>query len=446
MSITKAEFERAVHRGLGRAVLWLQRSEIVPDRDFLLYACTHDLAYDRQTEDSRALYMFDVIRATSEPEWYVQAMQRTLAEWDENQEEAGNKENDIGLPVSISQMSDLLALAAQNGDLAAKQSLYAFFEKYAASAFTLYSADALVAMDGLEGCLFAVRQWIINPPQEDDQWYEGYLLREVDEQFGSEAVDTLLEQASHVEPAIGAYLTKFREERAPRHERRKRRPKPDKPDYAELRELIFNTSIRYCPMVWARYGERLPAADAQQLAFELLAETDPLPLARYLLLFRRRPFPLDHAPLLTLAQSEKQEVAAAARAALTQIEHPSVRALALELLDDSLRPWELIEMLTRNFCPGDEKAVERVLSKAWDADEMHQITLRMRRLAEANPQPALAGALLRLYEEGWCTMCRHGVLELLTQFGPLPPSITEECRFDAYDETREFAAAVTSTP
>ena len=45
MPITNEEFEAAVRRGLGRAVLWLQRGEIVPDRDFLLYACTHNLAY-----------------------------------------------------------------------------------------------------------------------------------------------------------------------------------------------------------------------------------------------------------------------------------------------------------------------------------------------------------------------------------------------------------------
>ncbi len=442
MPITQVEFERAVHRGLGRAVLWLQRGEVVPDRDFLLYACTHNLACDRQTEDNRALYMFDIIQATDEPDYYVRALQRILADWDDNQESADNQENETGLSASIGQIFDLLALTAKDGDLAAKQSLYAFFAEHAAAESTLYSANALVAMDGLEGYLFAVRQWINNPPQEDDQWYEGYLLREVDEQFGAEAVDTLLERTFHAEPAIGVYLAKVREERAAKKAELKRRPTRYWPNYTEVQELVFNTSIRYGPMVWARYGEHLSSTDAERMARELLVEIDPKRLSRYLLLFKRRPFPLDHTPLLALAQGEEQEVAMAARVALAQIEHLSVRTLALELLDGSLRPWELIEMLTRNFCEGDEQVIERVLSKAWDADEMHWLTLDVRHLVEANPQPVFAGALLRLYEEGYCTMCRLGVMELLAQFGPLPPSIIEESRYDAYDGTREFTQEV----
>lgn len=438
MPVTKVEFERAIHRGLGRAVLWLKRGEIVPDRDFLLYACTHNLAYDRQVEDNRALYIFDVIQATGEPEFYVQALQRTLAEWDESQEEADNEENDTGLPVSIGQIFDLLALAASGGDLAAKQSLYTFFAEHAAAESTLYSADALVAMDGLEGYLFAVRQWIRNPPQESDQWYEASLLEDVEEQFGVEEVQAFLTQAALTEPAISAYLARVRAERAAQAEERKQRPKPVKPTYADLRQTIFDTDKRLNrPHLW-RWGEKMSNADAEQFASELLAETDSKRLARYLHLFHRRAFPLDLVLLLALAQSTDEAISSTARAALVQIEHPSVRALALEVLDTSLRPWELIEMLTRNFCPGDEEAIERILNRTWDADEMHRLTIDVNHLIEANPQGAFSGALMRLYEEGWCTFCRERVIEKLTGFGPLPTNIVEEGHFDADKATRKL--------
>ena len=429
MSVTKVEFERSVHRGLGRAVLWLLSGEIIPDRDFLLYACTHNLAFDRQTEDNRALYMFDIIYATHEPEFYARAVKRTLAGWKEAEEDDEN-------PVSIYQMFDLLGLLAKRGDLSARQAAYSFFEKHAQS--DAIREEVLVEIDGLDGYLFVIRQWLQYPqPEDDDQRFDYLLLDKVDKQFGRENVQKFLERAAQDNPAIGAYLANVREKHAAWKARLKSRQQRHWPGYAEIRESIFDTKKRYSPMM-ARYGEHLPAADAEQMAREALAETDPKRLAHYLLLFKRRPFPLDHDPLLTLAQDACQDVATAARAALAQIEHPSVRALALELMPDSLRPWEPIEMLTKNFCIGDERAIERILDKTWDADEMHWLTLDTRRLAEANLRPELTNVLMRLYKEGYCTMCRHGVIELLAGLGPLPKSFVEECRHDAYDATRDF--------
>ncbi len=436
MPVTKVEFERAVHRGLGRAVQWLLNGAVVADRDFILYACTHNLACDIQTEDYRSLYLFDIIHATGEPESYARAVERTLDEW------SGSKEDSDGPPISIGQMFELLGLLAKSGDHSARQSLYSFFGKHAAE-LDAFDAEVLLDVDGLDGCVFVFRQWLGHPQpkeDEDDQRFDRFLLEKAEESFGVEETRLFLKQAALTEPAFGAYLREVREKQAARHKRKGQRPRRHWPDYAEIREAIFDTSKRYSPMM-ARYGEHLPAADAEQMARELLAETDPKRLARCLLLFKRRPFPLNHTPLLALAQSADQEVATSARAALAQIEHPSVRALALELLDTSLRPWELIEMLTRNFCAGDEQAIERVLSKTWDADELEWIGLKLRPLVKANLRPALSDALMRLYEEGYCTICRSSVIELLAEFGPLPSSLVEECRYDAYPDTRNFVQA-----
>lgn len=431
MLVTQEEFEAAVKRGLGRAVLWLRHGKVVPDRDFLLYACIHNLAYDRQSEDNRALYMFDMIQATSEPEFYTRAVQNTLAAWDGDEED--NED-----PVSVYQMFDLLGLLAKQGDSSARQSLYSFFEKHAQ--FDAVREEVLVEIDGLDGYLFVIRQWLKYPqPEEDDQRFDYLLLDTVEKRFGTEHVQAFLEQTSQ-DNALRAYLTEVREKHTAWKTRLKSRPKRHWPDYAEIQQLISDTKKRCGPTVWARYGEHLSAADAEQMAQDLLAETDPRRLKCRLLLFKRRPFPLSHEPLLTMAQSTDREVASAARAALGQIAHPAVRILALELMDTDKRPDELIEMLTLNFQAGDEKAIEHVLSKPWDANELHWLTLDVRNLAAANPQPALAGALMRLYEEGCCTMCRYGVIELLEKLDPLPPYILEEGHFDAYDGTRELAA------
>lgn len=433
MPVTEIEFERSVHRGLGRSVLWLKRGEIVPDRDFLLYACTHNLAYDRQCEDNRALYMFAIIQATGEPEFYSQSVMHSLREVSDNQADWDDDER------SIYQMFDLVGLLAKSGNAGARQALYAFFMKHIAGPDNSRS-EVIVDVDGLDGYLFIVRQWLDYPREEEDHWHEAYLLEAVEKRFGADEVQAFLTQAALTEPAIGAYLAEVREKQTAWHTRQKQMPKPHKPDYAELRQIIFDTDKRLNrPRFW-RWGEKMSVADAEQFASELLAETDPKRLERYLHLFHRRAFPLDHTPLLALARSADEAIATTARAALAQVVHPSVRALALELMEADPQPWKGIEMLIKNFCTGDEQAVERVLEKCWDADEMHRLTLDMRHLVEANPQPVFTGALMRLYEEGYCTMCRLGVLELLAKIGPLPPYIVEEDWYDAYDGTRELMA------
>ncbi len=434
MPTSQKEFEAAIQRGLGRAVLWLRRGEIVPDRDFLLYACTHNFAYDRQTEDNRALYMFDIIQAAGEPDHYARAVAQALAEVGDNDDWEDDKR-------SIDQMFDLLGLLAKSGDLTARQSLYPLFAIKNAVFPGDYGAEVIVNLDGLNGYLFVIRQWLRCPREEEDHWLEALLLKDVEERFGADEVQAFLTQAALTEPAVGVYLAEVRQKQAAEEAQRRERPKPHKPDYAELRQIIFDTDKRLNrPRFW-RWGEKMSDADAEQFASELLAETDPKRLERYLHLFHRRAFPLNHMPLLALARGSDKEVASTTRAALAQIAHPSVRALALELMDTDERPDQLIEMLTLNFQAGDEKAIERVLEKPWDSDEMHWIGTDMRHVFEKNPTPLATNTLLSFYERGYCTLCRHGAVELLAKIGPLPPYIIEEGRFDADKAIRELVQA-----
>ena len=192
-------------------------------------------------------------------------------------------------------------------------------------------------------------------------------------------------------------------------------------------------------------GATLAEDDAERLASELLAETDAERLERYLFLFQVRPFPLDHTPLLALAQNESRKIAAAARAALARIEDASIHDLALELMETDDQPWELIELLVQNFHEGDEKTIERVLEEPWGAKKTEWIGLKLRQIVAENLTVALAPALLLFYERGYCTMCRHGTIELLDELGRLPSSVIEEGRYDADNSIQELVQQIMSS-
>ncbi len=439
MPVTNEEFEAAARRGLGRAVLWLQRGEVIPNRDFLLHACTHNLTFYFQSAEDRARYMFDIIQATSEPEFYSQFVRQSLDEISDDEDDWWEEDER-----SIGQMFGLLGLLAKNGDYSVRKSLYSFFEKH--SAGSDYSrAEVIVNIDGLDGYLVIVHQWILHPRKQEDHWTEAWLLEQVEERFGLEIVQSFLEQAAEAEPAIGMYLTEVREKQTAWHKRQGSKSRRDRPGYAELRRRIFNSEASKGRMPWDRWGATVSEDDAEKLAAELLAETNSVRLERYLRLFQRRPFPFDYTPLLALARSGDQQVVTAARAALARIEHSSIHDLALELMETDERPWELIELLARNFREGDEKAIERILEEPWGAKKTERIGLELRKVVEENITVALAPALLLFYERGYCTMCRHGTIELLDELGQLPPCIVEEGQYDADDSIREYVEQVISS-
>lgn len=438
MPVTKIEFERAIHRGLGRAVLWLQRSEVTPDRDFLLYACTHNLAYYLQASEDRARYMFDVVHATAEPEFYSRFVMHSLEEVSDNEDNCDDDER------SIKQMYNFVGLMAASGDMTAKQALYTFFGEHTSGSDYSW-AEVIVNVDGLQGYLAVVHKWLEYPREEDDYWHEAHLLEDMEKRFGDDEVKQVLEEAALLEPAVGAYLAEVCKKQTAWHTRQKEVSPRDQPDYSELRRLIFSLGKRKNHMVWGRWGATLSEDDAERLAAELLVETDAQRLERYLLLFRVRPFPFDHVPLLALAQGEDQRITTAARAALARIEHPSVHDLALELMESDERPWELLELLIRNFQEGDEKAIERVLQTLEDANNLERTGLDLRDVVEENLTVVLAPALLLFYERGYCSMCRYGTIELLGELGRIPPSVVEEGRYDADDGIRELVQEIVSS-
>ena len=57
-------------QGLGRAVVFLKQTDAQPYRDLILRACTHNQVFDRQVEDGRDLFLYDVLTATNDMGYY----------------------------------------------------------------------------------------------------------------------------------------------------------------------------------------------------------------------------------------------------------------------------------------------------------------------------------------------------------------------------------------
>jgi len=117
-------------------------------------------------------------------------------------------------------------------------------------------------------------------------------------------------------------------------------------------------------------------------------------------------------------------VAVRPHAQVNQIEHPAA-----------------IQLLTRNAERGDYRVLEGLLGEAIDPYIYHCMGIDVRRFVEAHRSEEAERSLLLLYENGPCSLCRHGAVEELIAIDRLPAWIREECQYDAYSETRKLVAS-----
>src|SRR5581483_4695368 len=67
-------FQGWLRKGLGRAVLHLKEHDSRPYKDAILEHCLHNPAYDRQCEDMRTEYLFDLMRVTGDEPYFRDAI------------------------------------------------------------------------------------------------------------------------------------------------------------------------------------------------------------------------------------------------------------------------------------------------------------------------------------------------------------------------------------
>jgi hypothetical protein len=207
--------------------------------------------------------------------------------------------------------------------------------------------------------------------------------------------------------------------------------------YEQLKPLIQEVSR----FALARWGERASDEDLRLAAAGLIAARDARNRQGHLQIFRKRRFPLDIPALLNLAEEgHKSKVGFAALAALSQITHPAVRKLALRLAATRAR-WrrEGIDLLARNFRPGDHLIVLKWFDADEDEETLHAFGSDLLDFWEQHPdEKSEVPMLLALYERGPCSFCRETAVRRLIKRAALPEGLREECAHDANQDIREL--------
>ena len=114
--MTKKEFKRTVQCGLGRCVQELQTTQNLEKyRDIVLWACTHESAYDAQCEGPKSRHLYEMVKCFPDRQPFVEAAAVYL------------DKNIFDYGWGFSYACCFLELAAQDGNLSAAGILKKYF-------------------------------------------------------------------------------------------------------------------------------------------------------------------------------------------------------------------------------------------------------------------------------------------------------------------------------
>ena len=419
------DISKYLRQGLGRAAAFIRAEPPERYRDALLYACQHDVRYDRQCEDDRAVYLYDLIALTTEPDFYRGAVLNALA--------SGDPEFN---GYALTQMFALARRFAQDGHRESHRILYRVFARDGFSE-GVSCAEELVGLDGIKGLVFTLR-YLVKEEESEQLWQFERLVSKLEEREGKDVAQQAIQHAARFRPR----LAKWREESRLNAEDHVRSSQPERPrlDYAGIRSLIQAGTNRF-GLLWD-WGKEATEEDLAHAAEDLLAESDDGRLLNYLRVFRNRRFPGPTVRLLDLVRTGEWRLAHAVKAALVHVGGADIRACALGLLDRSDRLGLAVELLAATSEPGDYRMIESLLERPLADFEYHSLGFGVLDFVKANPRHEASRSLTLLYENGPCSVCRRGCVRQLLARGLFPNWMRQECRYDAYIHTRNLVNGI----
>jgi hypothetical protein len=417
--LTRDQFIHALELGLGRAILYARDHDVSEFKDVILDACLHCWAYDPQLDGTRAGYMLDLLDFVPDKASYCEQVLKSLA---------GGDDYDT---VQRFHFARCLAL---DSDERARRAMYEGYKP--GPRMAEHIGVEFIDLDGIDGFLFAaekIGELMMAQPGEVDH---GYLLSKSEDICGENETWNALRDAAARNPRIEAYLATVESNRRVWDQASKRTQEVLVGSYEQLLSSFPNASPGL-PMGW---GQKASDADIEKAARGLIAAKDVKEQLFHLRIFWRRIFPLDVEALLPFVEVERNRVGFYAVKALSHIAHPKVRELAFRLIDShaALRSHS-IELLARNYQPGDHDLVLGWFDAEDDEDQIHWLGMGLRDFCRQHPNGESEVRIWRaFYEKEPCTFCREGAVQRLIKLGALTDEMRVECAYDANYDIREL--------
>ena len=426
-----ASIEHMLTVGRGGAIIFLLGTDTSPYREMILDHCLHDKAYDTQIEDSRACYLYPLIRRSPDRDFYRDAILQALRDADDES--------------SVSQLFDFAVMFARDGDEGARFAIREKFDKH--DLREIYpGATSLIEIDGIDGLLH-VLDYMGSDSDVTDRYNNAYhFIYHTEDRLGEEVTRKALADAYEKNANIRIYLASISEQYTPSSasddiakshiQENLRKNQNEKISSMTWQEIRRSSNSEQMAMFWSRSASDDELVEA---ANDIIYEKDSLRLSRYLRIFTKRQFPLNPKILIDFINNSNSRVSNAALQALTLITNEDIRALFECLVQSPEWSDSAVGLLRSNYREGDHLIIEKLLEQENDVHQLHSLSCELLDVYKHNPDQNAAKSLLFVYENNPCSHCRLGSVEQMRALDQLPDWIVNECVYDAEESLRKMA-------
>lgn len=418
--LTKNQFDQALRKGHGRALMHVKEHGIGDYLPLLEQACLTNYVYDPQIEGGRFEWLHELIVASGTNGHFLKLINENLHKC--------TKYNDVD------QLAGIAECFADHGDRELVETLYKNFEKfYIEFNDSALIGSELVYLDGFEALSFTAKIIAKHDISKKDQdiWFYKYCCMDL----GKKRVDAFLSKILECKlwhKKIKADFNEYFD-----HGSSISKPAPN---LDEVINWLDNSENSKRPNL-LKFAKTASKADLQFLYKRMQKSTGTQSLWRHLQIFGSVPPPNLDNFLFGLAKSKiESRIRIRAFTALAQIKTKRVRQFAFDIINDDPKSifYGALELFRKNYKQGDIEFIENSLRLSKDSWERHNVGLDLIALFGITDDKAFFNCAMWVYENTPCSFCRFSAVGTLYDWKLLPKEIQAECRFDSYDETRDL--------
>jgi len=418
--LTKNQFDQALRKGHGRALLHVEEHGIGKYLPLLEQACLTNYVYDPQIEGSRFEWLHELIVAYGKKSHFLNLIKEHLPQ--------STNYNDVD------QLAGIAECFADHGDRELVDTLYENFEKF----YVEYKDSALIGselvhIDGFEALGFTAKIIAKHDISEKDQdiWFYKYCCMDL----GKKRVDAFLSKI----PECKLWHKKIKADFKEYFDHGSSISKPA-PNLDEVVNWLDNAENAKRPNL-LKFAKIASKADLHFLYKRMQKCTGTQSLWRHLQIFGSVPPPNLDNFLFTLAKSKiEYRIRMSAFTALAQIKSRRIRQFAFDIIKQDPKSIfdSAFELFRKNYMKGDSKFIEEALRTSKNPEDLHSVGLDLIALFDITDDKSFFNCAMWVYENTPCSFCRFSAVGTLYDWKLLPKEIQAECRFDSFDETRDL--------
>lgn len=414
----KQTFRSSIRRGTGEAYLVIQNNPTIDFSADIIKASLTNYAYDGQSENSRALYLSELIALSKQRKKIRKAVLQGLA----------TEQNDTW---SLTQLFDLAKIFAQAGDIEARQAIYDRFLNNPIEGSDWVGYSEILELDGIKGLIFIADKFGKYIEQNPDDWQDDMVVDHFQRENPKINAFAELEKVSKENRFIKIYLDNIK-----RTEENKKNHVREKVEYKNIIEEVL-----HCKPYIRLWKRKITDKQLTAIANQLLIEKNKNNQEKLLYVFNKFKFPFDSEFILQFAKQKptsKNRIVEFAIDALQYLQSKDIRQFALEQLKTTKRPESLTSILISNYQKGDSKLLTELAEKFNQDYIIENLASSYIDIYKTNKTTECKEPLEAIYGKLNCGIHRKGIIEVLIDNKVLSNKIRQEIKYDSYLETRQL--------